>query len=417
MRERFLCLLILVAVLSSGCLWGEKTVVTVAGVDSPGELDLLVQATNRFMERNPGIRVNVLPMPGSVNERLSSYLGSLEQGSDTLDVLQVDVVWPGILAEHAIDLKGWFKRSELERFFPRTLENNTIDGKLVALPWYIDLPVLYYRKDLLKKYGLREPPKTWTELEEMAAKIQEGERGAGNEDFWGYVWQGRPYEGLTCNALEWQVSNGGGEIVDSEGKVVLNNAESAEAISRASSWIARISPPEVISFDEEDSREVWNNGNAAFMRNWSYVYALSKANPDLDFGVTTLPAGSTGTAATLGGWQLMVSKHSKSKKAAVKVIRYLTSPAVQRRRAIEGSFAPTLSSLYQEEEVLGSMPFFVGIRKYMESAVRRPGQITGAKYDRVSRIYYNAVHDILNGSEASNRLARAEKDLVKLLAE
>src|SRR5690606_40808892 len=137
---------------------------------------------------------------------------------------QVDVIWPGIIAEWAEDLKPAL--GALDNNFKAIVDNNTVDGKLVAAPYYTDAGLLYYRTDLLEKYGF-QPPQTWAELEEQARTIQEGER-ATNPDFWGYVWQGKAYEGLTCNALEWQVSYGGGFIVEPDGTVSLNNPQVAE---------------------------------------------------------------------------------------------------------------------------------------------------------------------------------------------
>jgi trehalose/maltose transport system substrate-binding protein len=103
--------------------------------------------------------------------------------------------------------------------------------------------MLFYRVDLLRKYGYRAPPKTWEELEVMARRIQSGERASGNKDFWGFVWEGAPSEVLTCNALEWQVSDGGGTILEQDGKVTVNNPRTIRAWQRAARWVGSISPP------------------------------------------------------------------------------------------------------------------------------------------------------------------------------
>ncbi len=173
--------------------------------------------------------------------------------------------------------------------------------------------LLYYRTDLLEKYGFDGPPATWDELEEMAKKIQEGER-ADNPDFWGFVWQGNAYEGLTCDALEWIKSSGGGSIVEPDGSISINNEAAVAALERAAAWIGEISPPGITGFLEEDSRRSWQAGNAAFMRNWPYAYSLGNADDSAikgKFDVCPLPGAEAGmSAATLGGWQIAVSKYS-----------------------------------------------------------------------------------------------------------
>src|SRR5690606_197852 len=122
--------------------------------------------------------------------------------------------------------------------------------------------VLYSRADLLAKYGYDAPPVTWDALTAVAAAIQEGERAAGNTAFWGYVWQGERYEGLVCNALEWQFASGGGRILDASGQPEVNNAGTRAALTRAAAWVGAISPPGVTTYVEEDARQVWRAGNA-----------------------------------------------------------------------------------------------------------------------------------------------------------
>jgi trehalose/maltose transport system substrate-binding protein len=173
----------------------------------------------------------------------------------------------------------------------------------------------------LEKYGYKEPPKTWEELRKIAKTIQDGERAAGNVDFCGFVWQGSSYEGLTCDALEWIYSFSGGSIIESDGNVSINNANALKALELAKSWAGTISPRGVTTYKEEESRNIWQSGNAAFLRNWPYCYALG-ANKESaiagKFGVTVLPKGGDGekNAATLGGWQLMVSRYSKNPEVA-----------------------------------------------------------------------------------------------------
>jgi trehalose/maltose transport system substrate-binding protein len=177
------------------------------------ELQLSKDGAARYMEQNPNVTVEVVDTPDFVEDRLGVYLQLFEAQSSEGDVFQIDVIWPGDLAEHFVDLYEYGASDVAGEHFPAIVENNTVDGKLVGIPWFTDAGLLYFRSDLLEKYGYDAPPATWDELEEMAQTIQEGERADGNQDFWGFVWQGNAYEGLTCDALEWVHSNGGGTIV------------------------------------------------------------------------------------------------------------------------------------------------------------------------------------------------------------
>jgi trehalose/maltose transport system substrate-binding protein len=105
-----------------------------------------------------------------------------------------------------------------------------------------------YRSDLLRRYGYREPPKTWDELETMATRIQAGERAKGEKDFWGYVWQGGISEDLTCSGLEWQISEGGGRIVENDKTISVSNPLAVRAWKRAARWVGSISPPGVVAY-------------------------------------------------------------------------------------------------------------------------------------------------------------------------
>ena len=171
----------------------------------------------------------------------------------------------------------------------------------------------------------------------MAKKIQDGER-ANNPNFYGFVYQGNAYEGLTCDALEWLASSGGGQFIDG-GKVTINNPRAAAILNLQRSWVGKITPRGVTTYQEGESEKAFTAGNAAFMRNWPYAYAIGQEGPIKGkFDVTTLPARvRTPRSATVGGWQLGVSSFSKQPLAAVELVRYLTSPAVERFNAIYNS--------------------------------------------------------------------------------
>ncbi|MCG8315142.1 MAG: ABC transporter substrate-binding protein [Pseudomonadales bacterium] len=368
------------------------------------EMRLCQQAVSAWSEKT-GHQVKIVSTPNSSTERFALYQQVLASKSSDIDVIQIDVIWPGTLAPHLVDLSQYIDKGIARQHFPALIKNNTIDGALVAIPWYTAAGVLYYRTDLLEKYK-EAPPKTWQQLTETARRIQNLERQSGNPRMQGFVYQAKGYEGLTCDALEWVNSFGGGTIIAANGDVTIQNSQALAALELAASWIGDIAPQGVLNYAEEQSRGVFQSGNAVFMRNWPYAWALGNA-PDSaiknKFAVMALPkGGSMGRhSSVLGGWQLAVSRYSHYPKEAAELVFYLTSYEEQKRRAIEASYNPTITALYQDPDVLAATPFFGDLYQSFKNAVARPSQVTGSKYARVSAEFYYKVHDVLTGKETA----------------
>ncbi len=391
-----------------GLLAGVSAVATVQAADlqivlgdTGTGLQFLQGQVERYMAANPEDKVTIVPMPSSTSDQFGQYKLWLAAGNTDIDVYTTDVIWAPQLADHLTDLTEATK-DIIGGYFPAIVESQTANGKLVALPSFTDAPALYYRKDLLEKYG-KSVPKTWDELAATAKEIQDGERAAGNKDMWGFVWQGNAYEGLTCDALEWVKSSGGGQIVEPDGTISINNEKAAAAIDRAKGWVGTISPDGVLAYGEEESRGVWQLGNAVFMRNWPYAYGLGNGDDSAvkgKFDVTTLPIGAEGDApaATLGGWNLAVSKYSPDQEAAIRLVKFLSSPDEQKRRAIEQTNLPTLVATYDDADVAAKAPIIPLWKDVFLNAVPRPSGPTGLKYNEVSSLFWSAVHDTLSGN-------------------
>ena len=352
--------------------------------------------------------------PNSPTEKLALYRQLFAAKSSDIDVVQIDTVWPGLLKDHLLDLKPYSKGVEAQHF-PAIIANNSVNGKLLGMPWYTDAGLLYYRSDLLKKYGLRVP-QTWEELTQTALKVQTGERAQGDTDFHGFVFQAKAYEGLTCNAIEWVGGQGGGTVVNADGEITIRNAQAAKALNLAASWIGSISPAGGLDYEEEEARGVFQNANALFMRNWPYAWALMQKNDSLvkgKVGVAKLPGNPS--AAALGGWQLGVSKYSKHPAIAADLVMYMTSAAVQKTRAIHGSYNPTLPALYKDKEVLEANEFMGALAEVFANSVARPTTATGLKYPQVSQSFWNAAHEVMSkratGEEAVTKLESRLKQI------
>jgi trehalose/maltose transport system substrate-binding protein len=396
-------------------------------VHEPVTLTLLEEWTNKtFSEarqqelqqftRETGIRVSLLPSPESARQKLALWQELLGTGASGPDVYGIDVIWPRILNEYFVDLKPYFA-NEISLQFPGIAASYTVDSKLVAIAYRADVGLLFYRTDLLRQYGYREPPRTWDELEIMAARIQAGERAKGKKEFWGFVWQGAAAEALTCDALEWQAAEGGGRIIEENQTISVNNPQAIRAWQRAARWVGSISPPGVIGYREWDSLNVWVAGEAAFMRNWPTAYVDSQAagSPIRNkFDIALLPGGKGGRVGTLGGAGLAVSRFSAHPREALELVRYLSRRDVQVKRSRVLSEPPTLPELYNLPEVLEPNPRFdVLSQAFQTGMVSRPSNVTGKKYQDVTDAYIQAVHSVLTGEKGAPEAAAAlENELV-----
>jgi trehalose/maltose transport system substrate-binding protein len=419
---RLFALAAAILVVHAGLSTNARAEVTISiSCSSLGIEQQLCQSGAEAWAKQTGNTVKLVATPADANERLALYQTLLAAGAKDIDVFQIDVIWPAILAPHLMDLAAIVPEQARGDHFKVLMDNNTVDGKLVAVPWFVDAGLLYYRTDLLEKYG-KPVPATWAELADTAKAILGEEKTAGNSGLQGYVWQGRAYEGLTCNALEWIASYGGGGIVDANGAVTIDNPQAAQALDMAKGWIGTISPQGVLAYSEEESRGVFQSGNAVFMRNWPYAWALANAADSPikgKVGVATLPQGEgpeARHASALGGQNLAVSRYSAHPDEAADLVRYLTSAEEQKRRAQEGSFNPTLRSLYSDAGLLAVNPFYKDFLPIVESAVARPSTVTARRYNQLSSAFVRAVHGALSGqgTAASESLVNLNGELERL---
>jgi trehalose/maltose transport system substrate-binding protein len=419
---RMLGLPILVSFLTAPVL-GTGVTVRLAAESDGSEGGRWTRAVSEEWAKRTGNKLEYISRPNDVSAALALYQQYWTAKSPDVDVYLVDVIWQGIAGPHAVDLKKYYKDDEIAAYFPRIIENNTVGGKLVSIPLYTDAGLLFYRTDLLEKYGYGGPPKTWEELATMAKKIQEGERAAGQKDFHGFVFQGKASEGVTCNALEWIYSYGGGTIVEPDKKVTIDNPNAIKALDTARSWVGTISPAGVTTYGEEEARNIWQAGNAAFMRNWPYAYALGadpKSAVSGKFDVTVLPKGGENGkhVACLGGWQVMLSAYSKVPDAGADLIRYLSSAELQKKRTILWSVLPTRPALYGDPDVLAKYPWFKTMLEVFNNAVPRPSTVTGADYNQLSTAFFQNVNRVLTGGEsAQEAVSQVEKVAKRIVPE
>jgi trehalose/maltose transport system substrate-binding protein len=394
--------------------YGGQSITFVGDSVGGGHQRDLALAT-RF-SKDTGIKVSVVPHPAASDASYSQLARAFSTHSSSIDVAMIDVVWPGAFAPFLVDLKPKLG-AQAKIHAQGIIQSDTVGGKLVAMPWFGDFGMLYYRTDLLKKYGYSKPPTTWTQLFAMAKKIQDGEK-ASNPNFSGFVFQGNAYEGLTCDALEWIASSGGGTFINSSKKADINNPKAAAILDLFRQNIGVTTPRGVTTYQEGEAQTAFTDGDAAFERNWPYAYSLNEAKGSKvagKFAVAPLPHGAGGhSVATVGGWQLAVSKYSKHQDAAIEFVRYMTSKAVEKFDTITNSNVPTIPSLANDPQVKKAAPYLNPATANVPRATR-PSTVLGVKYNEGSKDIYQAISRILNGASASSVLPGLQSQLQGLL--
>jgi trehalose/maltose transport system substrate-binding protein len=418
--------IVLIGCRLGGCHSSSKSPLTLTFLDPEWSHDsrernesheeLLLEFTQKT-----GIRVTHLPAPETAPAQLALAWDLLRKGSPTPDVYGIDVIWPGILDENLIDLNPYLAK-EMSSEVPALVANYTVKGKLVAVPYHADIGALYYRTDLIEKYGYHGPPKSWDELEKMAVQIQEGERKNGSKDFWGFVWPGAPSEGLTCNALEWQASEGGGRIIEPDGRITVNNRNAVRAWERAAHWVGWISPPSVLSYQEWDAANAfWTSGRAAFLRGWTSDYFISHPVEypfSSQSGLASLPGGRVERVATLGGLGLAVSRSSLHQREAVELVQFLLQKEAELDAERGRSEPPKRPELHDLPAILKAYAKVGNPAGNGGSGiVTRPSSEAGQKYSDVTAAYIRTVHSVLAGkAQAQTAAAALEKELAEIIS-
>jgi multiple sugar transport system substrate-binding protein len=325
-----------------------------------GPADPIPDLLREFERRHPGVTVRSEPLTWTSDEQHQFYVINLEGASPTFDVLMIDVIWVPEFAQAGwlLDLSPWVSRQELTPHFPAAAAAAVWRGRIWALPWNMNVGVLYYRADLLDRYRLA-PPRTWEELVAQTERIRAGERDPRLD---GVLWQGKQYEGLVVNALEHLWANGGA-LLDENDHVFPEPARAADALAFMRGLIDRgASPAWVTAGDEELTRRPFGDGRAIFLRSWPYAMDLFQApgSPVRGrVGIAPLPAhrgGAAGVGAT-GGFHLGVNRRTRHAEAAVALVRFLAGEHGQRALTAAGvALYPTRVALYGEPGAVRAHP-------------------------------------------------------------
>ncbi|MBF2074960.1 MAG: ABC transporter substrate-binding protein [Synechococcales cyanobacterium C42_A2020_086] len=367
-----------------------------------------------FEAENPDIKVDVIEGPNASNLIEDLYTSSFLLGSSPYDLVMMDVVWLPKFAAAGwlLDLSDRVSEADLSDFLPADVAGSRYNGKLYRLPIRTDAGLLYYREDLLQQAGL-QPPDTFDELLAASKQLQQA-----NATTWGYVWQGRQYEGLSAMFLEVLAGSGGFWIDPETLEVGLDRPETLQAIEFLRRTITeRVSPPGVTTYQEEEARRLFQNGEAAFMRNWPYALPLTNADDSPIQGKVGIKpmvhAESQDSAGCLGGWGLGIAKSSAHPDAAWRVVEYYASQEAQRSLAIRNGYLPTRRSLYTDPAVVQEHPYFPDMVEVVESAVLRPPVAQYAQASDILQRYLSAA--LTNRMEPQQAMRAAAEETRTLL--
>jgi multiple sugar transport system substrate-binding protein len=357
--------------------------------DASSTYKALTDTFNNTVGKQKGIHVTWNNGPSDSATMLTKYTTMLRARSGSTDILSIDIIYPAQFGAsgwlNAITDSQW-SASDRAKYLPGPIKGNTFQGKIWAAPYRTDLGILYYRKDLVST-----PPATYADL------VTQSKSSSPSKIKYGYAWQGSQYEGLVCDFVE-VVHGYGGEVIDANNKIVINSPETLQALTEMVSWVGTISPSAVTTYTEEPSRLTWQNGDAAFMRNWPYAYSLGNDPKQSKiagkFDITSLPYGGSGTAghSAIGGWNLGINAFTKNPDAAWTFIQYMLQPAAQKEGAIGATWTTTLQSVYDDPDVQSKQPLFTKLKPILQNALPRP---VSARYSDVTNVIQQYVYQAL----------------------
>lgn len=409
---------------------GPTKIVFASGPDETGTVQRLIDDFNTA--NIDEIEVQWRTMDRDNDTHRLQIVEELAAGSESINLIASDVIWTAELAKNrwVEDLtKRFYASYERGSLLGPALDSATYRLRIWGVPWYTDTGMLFYRKDLLAESGFAAPPATWSSLSEMAQKVMQD---SGTKH--GFVFQGADYEGGTANAAEF-IWSAGGELVANQvtvsgmvvknvterDKVLVDSAAAARGLDIARLLVSdNVAPAAVANFREQEALDAFVAGDAVFLRSWPYAFnALLKAGFTTDqIGVAPLPAMTEGgaSASCLGGWNLMINVNSSKaqKNAAWQLIRYLTTPRQQQRQAREAGLLPIVNALYEDEELVSSVPVIALGKKVLTSQLRaRPmSPFYSEISSSIAGVFNRTLQGELTGAEAAEILDKELRPIV-----
>jgi multiple sugar transport system substrate-binding protein len=401
---------------ASGTTSGGKTTITFASAQffAKSTIGQMVDEYNNS-QKLVHVQFQELPTPSQSTEVHQQLVQSLSRRDGSLDVFTGDIIWISEFAAAGWSavLDGYFPASTRAQYFPGVIDACTYQGHLHSLPWYLDAGMLYYRKDLLGAAGIGAPA-SWAELVAAAQKLTSSGKASD-----GFNWQAKQAEVLVCDLVEFIGSNGG-SILAADGKTVtIAEPKAVEAVQFMADTFGKdkITPKAVLSWDEEPSRMPFTGGQAAFLRNWSYVWSdaqdTSTSKVAGKVGVTKLPVFPGGTStACLGGYQFGMNAASTKKSASIDFLTWMSSPATQLKWATQLGLAPSRPVVYDQPALAKSNPFMVSLRNIFTGGTPRPKT---PKYSQISLAIQAGVSTALATGNVQSNLTSTKTQVEQII--
>ena len=393
--------------------WTQQPIVikTLIRADEAQQLQLLV---DKFNQQHSDIRFEIVAAPSDSNQVEDLYTSSFLLGNSPYDVVYMDIVWtPKFAAAGWLrDISDRLSEEEAQEYLAGDIAGGMYQDKLYRLPFRSDAGMLYYRRDLLEQAGYSEPPETFDELLAISQDIQK----QGLTD-WGYVWQGKQYEGLAAMFVEILQGNGAYWVNPETSEVGLDEPEAIAAVEFLREAIAKqVSPPGVTTYAEEETRLLFQNGKAAFLRNWPYVYSLA-LDSDIAGKYSIKPmvhAVGKDSGATLGGWGLGISTTTKHPDAAWQVLEFLSSEESQREFILETGFVPSRVALFNDPQIIAKYDYYPQLLDVVRSSALRPPIPQYAQASDILQRYLSAaITGKMTPEQAMQTAARETRNLLK----
>ncbi len=396
--------------------------ITVVQSQQPTTVKVLIQALEAaqlepivedFNEENPDVRLEIVEAPNDTNQVEDLYTSAFLLGESPYDLVYMDIVWtPKFAAAGWLkDLSDRVSQEELDEFLDGDINGGKYNGGLYRMPFRSDGGMLYYRTDWLNEAGY-EPPETFTELMQISKGLQDQ-----GYTPWGYIWQGKQYEGLSAMFVEILEGFDAFWIDPDTLEVGLDQPNAIEAVNFLRDTIEEgVSPPGVTTYSEEPTRRLFQNGETAFLRNWPYVYGLaSESEIAGQFAIKPMPHAPNGrSGACQGGWGMGIAESTDHPDAAWQVVKYFSRAETQKKYALETGYVPSRRELFDDPELVEKYSYLPELLNVIENAVLRPpiAQYSQAS-DILQRYLSAAISETMSAEEAMNAAARETRLLLK----